>query len=214
MPGFISHFYATWTNARGSRHDTSLANGSPAHLRGWDAGVRITPRNAMGSSYGKRYSEQDRIELAMTGGTRSEDEGKVTALGRIVATPDGPRWEPADPPKPARIPTHVKTAGHPLDRYAMPVIAAIPVASHTNNPEPDEYVCVVLTGRWPSMEPVFGTVRATREGDDWVTESRAYDMGVLGSNPGPRSLTAATTAMVEQTGHSRPACTRPHATTR
>jgi hypothetical protein len=196
MPGFISHFYANWTNARGSRHDASLANGSSAHLRGWDAGVRVTPRNAMGSSYGKRYSEQDRIELAMTSGSRGENEGRVTALGRIVATPDGPRWEPAGP-----------RALVPAAADGQPVIAAIPVNSHLNRPEPTEYACVVLAGRWPSGEPRFGTARLFREpSEEWtVTEHSDYW-------DAPMSQTEATTRMVEMTGHSRPPCTKPHVT--
>ena len=103
-----------------------------------------------------------------------------------------------------RVPAHIKTAGHPLDRYAMPVIAAIPVGAHIDNPEPAEYICVVHTGQYPSDRAVFGTVRATRDGDDWVTESRAYDMGVLGDNPGPWSLTRAVTEMVRLAGCERP----------
>jgi hypothetical protein len=186
---------------RGRKNEGTCGMPDYAKVNAWDVGVRVEPDLS---------ARQDTLRVYLTGG--SHDTHGKTLVGLAWNSDTGPKWEPADPPKPPRIPVNVKTAGHPLERYAMPVIAALPVASHTNNPEPDEYICVVLTGRWPSGEPVFGTVRATREGDDWVTESRAYDMGVLGTSPGPWSLVRATTEMVEMTGYSRPACTKPHGT--
>jgi len=194
----MSRYYGSMDSSR-RRTEATCMMPHYGHVRGWNAGVKVIPDTT---------TQRDELAVYMTGGSSGSSPTRL--LGTVTDTPDGPRWEPADPPKPPRIPVNVKTAGHPQERYAMPVIAALPVATHTNSPEPDEYVCVVLTGRWPSGEPVFGTVRATRDGDDWVTESRAYDMGVLGSNPGPWSLTRATTEMVEMTGHSRPPCSRPH----
>jgi hypothetical protein len=85
----------------------------------------------------------------------------------------------------------------------MPVVAAIPMQSHLNKTDADEYACVVISGRWASdREPTFGTVLATRDGDSWVTESSAYDLGPLGR---PRSQTAAVTEMIRLAGHERPA---------
>lgn len=191
--GFMNGSY------RGRRNEGTCGMPDYAKVNGWDVGVRIEPDLS---------ARQDTLRVYLTGGSHGA-HGK-TLVGLAWNSDTGPKWEPPGPP--ATVPARVRTAGHPLDRYAMPVIAALPVAAHLDDPEPGEYICVVLTGRYPSGRAVFGTVRATREGDNWVTESREFDMSVLGSNPGPRSLSRATTAMVQMTGHSRPPCTMPHVT--
>ena len=85
------HFYQSHANARGNYNEGSLANGSTAHLRGWNAGVKVSPRGS-GSSYGTSTGD-DEITLAMTGGSRDDQTRKV--LGTIRETGDGPVWEPA-----------------------------------------------------------------------------------------------------------------------
>lgn len=193
-------FYTSYTNRRHNSYGAGILGGDPVHTRGWNAGVSVTAYDDSG---------RDSFVVRMTHG--SHEGGLSTDLGTVRDTPDGPRWEPADKPGPARVPVRVRTSGHPTDRYTLPVIAAIPMQSHRNETDPDEYACAVGTGRWPSGEPTFGTIVATRDGDHWVTESSAYDMGPLGR---PRSLTGAVSEMIRLAGHERPSCTRTHTTPR
>ena len=181
-----SRFWLSYTGGRGSSQGHGILSGDPVHTRGWDAGVKVTAR-------GSRIS-RDEFNIHMT--TGSHESGRDVQLGTVSDTPDGPRWTPAGPP--AVIPVAAGT---------VPVIAAIPVNSHLNRATPAEYACVVLAGRWPSGESRFGTARITRgEAGEWtVTEHSDYW-------DAPMSQTQAVTAMVEMTGHSRPACTKPHAT--
>jgi hypothetical protein len=156
-------------------------------IRGWDAGVRVEPDHS---------SRSDRLKIYMDGG--SHEAGGKTLLGEVRATEAGPRWVPAGPAVVA--PVTVKAGGR-----ALPVIASVPVGSHRNEDAPAGYVCVVLAGRYASGEPWFGIAQLTREDDGWTVNSHSdfWDDHM--------SQTAAVTAMVELTGHSRPACTKPHA---
>ncbi len=195
--GGKARFWLSYTGGRESKQEHGISPGYGVHVRGWNTGIRITPR----------VRSRDEFDVYLT--TGSHNEGRSVQLGTVHNTPDGPVWEPETKPgKPGKIPVRVRTAGHPSDQYAMLVVAAIPVQAHLNKTDPDEYACVVISGSWASgREPTFGTVLATRDGDGWVTDSRAYDMGPLGC---PRSLVGAVTEMIRMAGHERPACTRKH----
>lgn len=183
-------FYTSYTNRRHKGYGAGILPGDPVHTRGWNAGVSVTAQSENGG--------RDGFTVTMT--TGSHDSGGSVHLGTVHDTPEGPRWDPAA--RPGKVPARVRTAGHPSDRYAMPVVAAIPMESHLDKTDSDEYACVVISGRWASSrELTFGAIIATRDGDGWVTESRAYDMGPLGH---PRSLVSATTEMIRLAGYERP----------
>lgn len=177
--GFMNGSY------RGRRNEGTCGMPDYAKVNGWDVGVRIEPDLS---------ARQDTLRVYMTGG--SHDAHGKTLIGLAWNSDAGPRWEPAEPP--AVVPVHAD---------GKPVIAALPINSHLNRPQPAEYVCVVLTGRWPSGEPRFGTARITRdETGEWtVTEHSDYWNRNM-------SQTEAVTAMVEAAGHSRPPCTKLHTT--
>lgn len=179
-------FYTSYTSRRHNTRGQAILAGDPVHTRGWDAGVKVTAR-------GSRVSH-DYFDVYMTGG--SHDAHGSVHVGTVSDTPDGPRWTPAGPP-----------AVIPVQADGKPVIMAIPVSSHLNQEEPAEYACVVLAGRWPSGEPRFGTARLTHDDNDKWTVTEHSDYWNT-----PMTQTQAVTEMVEMTGHSRPACTKPHAT--
>jgi hypothetical protein len=76
----MARTYITTDNSRGN--EVSAAEPSFAHLRGWNAGVRV--RVIRG--------ERDDFEITMTGGSHG---GTATVLGTVRDTPDGPVWVPA-----------------------------------------------------------------------------------------------------------------------
>jgi hypothetical protein len=173
----IMRFYTEYTNRRRNTHGAGTLAGYGTHTRGWNAGARVTCRDR---------GDQDQFDVYMTSG--SHERGRDVLLGTVKDTPDGPHWAPA-----------LDRPGHVPARYGhMEVIAAIPAASHLNVAAPDEYVCVVHAGNWPSGKPFFGTVRAHRDSH-----------GAWSFNDGPgwdthMSQTEAVTEMVRLTGHERP----------
>lgn len=188
--GGKARFWLSYTGGRGSKQGHGISAGDEIHVRGWHAGIKVRTQSENGG--------RDGLTVTMTPG--SSGEGGSVQLGTVHDTPDGPKWVPVA--KPGKAPARVRTAGHPSDQYAMPVVAAIPMQSHLNKTDPDAYACVVISGRWASgREPTFGTVRAARDGDGWVTDSKAYDLGPLGR---PRSLVSATTEMIRMAGYERP----------
>ena len=57
-----------------------------------------------------------------------------------------------------------------------PVIAALPVGSYRNDPDPDEYMVATATGQWPSREPHFGVAHLRRADGAWtVLAATAWD---------------------------------------
>ena len=80
-------FYTSYTNRRHNSYGAGTLAGYDVHTRGWDAGVRVTPREA--GPDGK----QDDFDVHMT--TGSHESGHNTHLGTVHGTPDGPVWEPA-----------------------------------------------------------------------------------------------------------------------
>lgn len=82
----MARFYGSMINRRGN--EVTAMGADDAHLRGWDAGVKVerftndTPER-----------DQDVFVVSMT--TGSHGSGRDVTLGRVVSTPDGPRWEPA-----------------------------------------------------------------------------------------------------------------------
>lgn len=78
----MARTYITTDNSRGNT--VSAAGPSFAHLRGWDAGVRITVNRG----------ERDSFTITMTGG--SHGGHRETVLGTVTETPDGPAWTPTE----------------------------------------------------------------------------------------------------------------------
>jgi hypothetical protein len=144
-------FWLSYTNQRGTGTGASLSGGDGVHVRGWDAGVQVTPRPR----------DRDEFDVSMTGG--SHEAGRNIPLGTVKDTADGPRWEPAGKPEaPGRIPARIGS---------MEVIAAIPASPHENDPDPEEYICTVTTGT-----SYFAVIRLHRDG--WVIpgeEENRYD---------------------------------------
>lgn len=89
-------FFATYTNAPGSTRDTSIHDGYAVHVRGWDAGAKITCRK---DDEGR--DRTDTFDLAMTHG--SHGAGRDVHLGTVRDAPAGPVWIPAATPTTARI---------------------------------------------------------------------------------------------------------------
>lgn len=80
-------FWMDWFNFRSRKHASSLDAGMPIHARGWNAGVKITPR--VGSD------NRDVFEVAMTHG--SHGAGSDSPIGEVRDTKDGPRYVPYTP---------------------------------------------------------------------------------------------------------------------
>jgi hypothetical protein len=179
-------FWLSYTNQRGTSTGASLSGGDGVHARGWDAGVKVTPR--------PRY--RDEFDVYLTAG--SHETGHDVHLGTVKDTPAGPAWEPA-----------VKPGKTPADVMGMDVVAAIPVPVHKDSLDPDAYICAVHSGNWPSGEPYFAAVRAVRnpECTRWVASTNRYDLPEM-------SQSGAVHEMIRLAGCERPACTREHPTSR
>lgn len=170
-------FFTSYMGAHGAAKKSGIRSGDGVHTRGWNAGVRVTPRER----------GRDEFDVYMTDGSNG-GLNTCTHIGTVTDTPNGPHWKPAS--KPGIIPASID---------GKPVITVIPAHSHENNPAPDDYFCVVHTGSWPSGEPRFGIARIHRdENGAWsVTEHSDYW-------DHPMSQTEATTEVVRLAGHERP----------
>lgn len=120
------HFWMTYVNGKGTRYGASLDNGTGVHVRGSDAGVRVTPHGADGN-YGPGPAHTDTFVVAMTRG--DGDDSEPVVLGTVTSTPGGPRWEPADLPGrtyicagsgECRAPEGNEHHAHHCPRYTMP----------------------------------------------------------------------------------------------
>lgn len=166
--GFMNSSY------RGRKHEGTCGMPDYVKLNAWDVGVRLAPANA-------NQASTPAIRVYLTGG--SNDAGGKTEIGTAVSTDAGPRWVPAGP-----APIAPSFAGE------CPVIAAIPVGSHLDEPEPAGYVCVVLSGRYGSGRAQFGIAHLTREDGGWTVTSHSDYWN------NPLSLTQAVTTMLRLTG--------------
>jgi len=150
FPYFMS--YAGW---RGTLHKAGLRRETGLHIRGWNLGVRVCTG---------KYRAPEEITLIMTAG--SNKDHNVKTLGTIREGESGPVWVPEDVP--GRVPECVH------GKY--PVIAALPVGSYRNDPDPDEYMVATATGQWPSREPHFGVAHLRRADGAWtVLAATAWD---------------------------------------
>ena len=77
----MANTYLSGDNSRGK--ETAAMNGTYAHFRGWDAGVRVT---SSGEGKGNVF------QVYMTPG--SGYYGQDILLGEVTETPSGPRWTP------------------------------------------------------------------------------------------------------------------------
>lgn len=170
-------FIVRFTSSRGRTASSAASAGHDVRVQGWNAGIKVTPREAAG--------DLDSFDVYMTGG--SHDEGTSIKLGTVQDTRGDPVWEPEA--KPGKIPTNAD---------GKPVVAAVPMQSHLSKAEPDAYACVVLLRNWAYHEARFGTARMTRdESGAWlVTEHSDYWNGHM-------SQTGAVTEMVRMAGHER-----------
>jgi hypothetical protein len=78
----MARTYLSGDNSRGG--EVTAAGGTYSHLRGWDAGVRVTA--------GRTNDDRDVFTVIMTKG--SHDAGSEQVLGTVTDTPDGPVWAP------------------------------------------------------------------------------------------------------------------------
>lgn len=85
----MARFVTTAVNGRGNEVMIGGRGAcGDAHLRGWDAGVKVVPIGHKG--------ERDKFEIYMTGGSHAAH--KPTLLGTVTDTPNGPVFEPAFDP--------------------------------------------------------------------------------------------------------------------
>ena len=80
-------FYVSYTNRRGKTYGAGTKAGYGTHTRGWHAGVRVTPLEGHLNGVAN-----DLFDIEMTSG--SAGGGNDVHLGRVIETPDGPRFVP------------------------------------------------------------------------------------------------------------------------
>jgi hypothetical protein len=78
-------FYVSYTNRRGKTYGAGTRAGDGVHVRGWDAGVRVTAQALLGGV--------DAFEIYMTSG--SHDTSPDVLLGTVRDTPNGPEFAPS-----------------------------------------------------------------------------------------------------------------------
>lgn len=139
-------FWTSYTGARGGTRGASVDPGSSVHTRGWDAGVRVTPRPR----------ERDEFDVTMTYG--SHDGGQDVHLGTVRDTRGGPRWIPADLPASEAcgyIAVRKFTSGKVLGSRVM------------TRAEADREVSVWRAEIGPAaVAPATATIRAMSDADD------------------------------------------------
>jgi hypothetical protein len=88
-------FWHTYTNARSERtYGSSVVEGNGVHVRGWDAGVTVTPR--VRSRDEDACTDADELDVYMTWGSNGGQ--RSVQIGTVHDTDDGPMWSPADVP--------------------------------------------------------------------------------------------------------------------
>lgn len=95
------HFYG---NMQGNRGETtrggSMSSGIRAHVRGWNAGVRVE-----GRAYGVQGENvQDGFKVYMTGG--SNGHGREVLIGTVFESAQGPYFVPADATLDEKVAAH------------------------------------------------------------------------------------------------------------
>ena len=128
-------FWMTYTNERERTYGASISDGYAVHPRGWDAGVKVTPRPA------GENSTADSFEVTMTWGSHAS--GQDVILGTVYDTPSGPVWVPASVPGKRRkrsIPDSLRTIRRP--RRPRPASSEHSPASSEHSPA---YVAAIAT---------------------------------------------------------------------
>jgi hypothetical protein len=84
-------FWMSYTNRNGKSYGAGLGEGYGVHTRGWNAGVKVTPRTVdrVGNA------DHDAFDVYLTSG--SHETAHDVRLGRVVDTKDGPVWTPDMP---------------------------------------------------------------------------------------------------------------------
>jgi hypothetical protein len=77
----MARFYGSMENSHGNT--VTANNADNAHLRGWNAGVKVTRKVVDG---------RDLFVVIMTGGSNGNTLDHV--IGEVTDTPDGPRFAP------------------------------------------------------------------------------------------------------------------------
>jgi hypothetical protein len=157
-------FWMNYVNARESGYGASVSDGNAVHVRGWDAGVTVTPRTRGREDVSaSEYADHDEFDVAMTWGSHGGD-GRTVLLGTVRDTEDGPRWEPAEVPgnytdagAPPRLRRHRQqrsyTAPAPLPEPARPG-RSYPAMAYVFGPD-GELADAVLTysaEQWAGLE--------------------------------------------------------------
>jgi hypothetical protein len=79
-------FWLSYTSQRGNMREAAPAAGDSVHVRGWETGIKVTPRPRV----------RDEFDIYLT--TGSHETGHDIQLGTVKDTPDGPVWESAAGP--------------------------------------------------------------------------------------------------------------------
>lgn len=83
----MSRFYGSMVNSHGNT--VTAGNADDAHIRGWSAGVHVSRY-----THDTKDEKQDIFVISMT--TGSGGYGHSVVIGRVLSTPDGPRFDPAN----------------------------------------------------------------------------------------------------------------------
>lgn len=91
-------FWHDYVNARGKHYGASLEDGYAVHVRGWDAGVKVTPRvrGREDDEAGTAYTDADEYDVAITWGSNGGE--RSVHIGTVRDTADGPMWIAEDVP--------------------------------------------------------------------------------------------------------------------
>jgi hypothetical protein len=87
-------FWMSYTSRNGKHYGRGIADSYGVHVRGWHAGVKVTPR-VIASPPGSRKKDRDAFDVYLTYGS-DPSGGHDGLIGRVEDTPDGPRFKPAD----------------------------------------------------------------------------------------------------------------------
>jgi len=81
-------FWMSYTSKNGKSYGAGIAPGYGVHVRGWNAGVKVTPREYLNSD----NKDTDAFEVYVTAG--SHGGARDIRLGRVLDTKDGAVWMP------------------------------------------------------------------------------------------------------------------------
>lgn len=102
-------FWMSYTNSREKNYGASLTWGNAVHVRGWDAGIKVTPRIRHETDVSETaYTDADEFDVSMTWGSHGGDRSVL--LGTVRDTVSGPVWIP-EPDLPAdHVPVNLANA--------------------------------------------------------------------------------------------------------